>query len=163
MKFALTAASLLLLAGCATQQANQAGAPAAPVSSSAKAELGSSSAALEAAKKRLAAVEPSVYFDYDKFEVKKDYSNVVTAFGGYMALDPKAKVRVEGNADERGTTEYNLALGQRRAEAVRAALQAAGANAANIEAISNGEEKPRAMGHNEAAWTQNRRADLVIR
>jgi len=87
----------------------------------------------------------------------------VSAYGNYLAVMKESKVLVEGNADERGTVEYNLALGQKRAEAVSIALQAIGANANNIEAISNGEEKPRNKAKSEAAFAENRRADLIVR
>jgi peptidoglycan-associated lipoprotein len=108
-------------------------------------------------------VEPAVYFDYDKFNIKPQFHNTVSAFGNYMALDSKARIVIEGNADERGTVEYNLALGQKRAEAVSIGLQAIGANPANIEAISNGEEKPRNKAKTEAAFAENRRADLILK
>ncbi|PJC02599.1 MAG: peptidoglycan-associated lipoprotein, partial [Gallionellales bacterium CG_4_9_14_0_8_um_filter_59_50] len=78
----------------------------------------------------------------------------------YLAAHPGVKVRVEGNADERGSSEYNLALGQRRAENTKRALVLGGAEAKQIETISYGEEKPRASGHDEASWSQNRRADI---
>lgn len=176
MKLVAVAAALAVLAGCATPpepkkaEAPPAPAPAAPapVAKAAPAPapvpaVDPSVAALEAAKKRLAAVEPAVYFDFDKFEVKKEYQGVLAAFGGVLALDKGAKVVIEGNADERGTVEYNLALGQKRAEAVSVGLQALGANPARVEAISNGEEKPRNKARSEAAYAENRRADLAIR
>jgi peptidoglycan-associated lipoprotein len=176
MKLVAVAAALAVLAGCATPpEPKKAEAPApapapAPVAKAAPApapaavpKVDPAVAALEAAKKRLASVEPAVYFDFDKFEVKKEYQGVLAAFGGYLSLDKKAKVLVEGNADERGTVEYNLALGQKRAEAVATGLQALGVNSANVEAISNGEEKPRNKARTEAAFAENRRADLIIR
>jgi len=102
----------------------------------------------------------NVYFDYDKYDVKDQYRNVVEAHGRFLASNPSRNVRVEGNADERGSREYNLALAQKRAEAVRRALTSYGANDKQVEAVSNGEEKPRAMGHDESAYTENRRADI---
>ena len=103
------------------------------------------------------------YFDFNKFDVKSEFHNTVSAYGNYLAVMKEYKILVEGNADERGTVEYNLALGQKRAEAVSIALQAIGANANNIEAISNGEEKPRNKAKSEAAFAENRRADLIVR
>ncbi|MBV8157631.1 MAG: peptidoglycan-associated lipoprotein Pal [Dyella sp.] len=103
----------------------------------------------------------SVYFDFDKYEVRADQRDVVDAHGRYLSGNQAASVRVEGNADERGSREYNLALGQKRAEAVRKAMVQLGANDKQIEAISNGKEKPKATGHDEASWTENRRDDLV--
>ena len=84
----------------------------------------------------------------------------VQAHGEYLAKNDNAKVRVEGNCDERGSSEYNLALGQRRANNVKKLLILSGAKSSQIETISFGEEKPRCAEHNEACWSQNRRADI---
>jgi peptidoglycan-associated lipoprotein len=105
--------------------------------------------------------ERSVYFDYDDFSVKSEYAGLVERQGRYLASNPALAVRVEGNADERGSAEYNLALGQKRAEAVLKALKIYGAKDTQMEAISWGKERPRATGHDEAAWAENRRVDLV--
>lgn len=159
----VAAVAALALAGCATQQtamsdADKAKADAAAAAAKAKA----SSDALALAKKRLAGVESAVYFDFDKFDIKKQYHGTISAYGNYLSLDKAAKVRIEGNADERGTVEYNLALGNRRAEAVSIGLQALGADGGRIETVSNGEEKPRNAAKTEAAYAENRRADLII-
>ncbi|HUN93043.1 MAG TPA: peptidoglycan-associated lipoprotein Pal [Burkholderiaceae bacterium] len=105
----------------------------------------------------------SVYFDFDSSSVKPESQGVIEAHGRYLASNKGRHVTVEGNCDERGGREYNLALGQRRADAVRQRLTLLGATDAQIESISNGKEKPRAMGHDEAAWAENRRADIVYR
>jgi len=105
--------------------------------------------------------ERSVYFDFDEFTIKPEYSALVERHGKYLAGNTGLAVKVEGNADERGSTEYNLALGQKRAEAVVKALKIYGARDAQMEAVSWGEERPVATGHDEAAWAQNRRADIV--
>lgn len=118
---------------------------------------------IAAAKAAVDRVKPSVYFDFDSFVVKPEYQATVSAFANYLKADGKANLKIEGNADERGTTEYNLALGQKRAEAVRRSLGALGVATNRVEATSNGEEKPRAKGSNEAAWAENRRADLILR
>ena len=102
----------------------------------------------------------SVYFDFDKYNIKEEYRILVEAHAKYLKMNPQRKVRIEGNADERGSVEYNLALGQRRAEAVRKMLIALGASDNQIEAVSNGEEKPKALGHDEAAYAENRRSDI---
>lgn len=102
----------------------------------------------------------SVYFDFDQSALKKDYDVVIERNGKFLASSPKVAVRVEGNTDERGSAEYNLALGQRRAEAVRQALKVYGVRDTQIEAISWGKEKPKAIGHDESAWAQDRRADI---
>ena len=105
--------------------------------------------------------ERSVYFDFDNFSIKPEYQALVERQGKYLASMPQLSVKVEGNADERGSSEYNLALGQKRAEAVVSALKVYGAKPSQMEAISWGEEKPRNAGHDEAAWAENRRADIV--
>jgi peptidoglycan-associated lipoprotein len=103
----------------------------------------------------------SVYFDYDSFVVRDDGKPVVENHSGYLNKNKGRKILVQGNTDERGGTEYNLALGQKRAEAVRKAMTAMGVADTQIEAVSLGEEKPKAQGSTEAAWAENRRADIV--
>jgi peptidoglycan-associated lipoprotein len=102
----------------------------------------------------------SVYFDYDVAALKPDASPVIERHGKYLIANPKLAIKIEGNTDERGSAEYNLALGQKRAEAVRQALKIYGVKETQIEATSWGSEKPKAQGHDESAWAQNRRADL---
>lgn len=104
--------------------------------------------------------ERSVYFDFDEFAIKSEYTPLIERHGKYLASSPALAIKVEGHADERGGSEYNLALGQRRAEAVTRALLIYGVKASQMEAISFGKERPKALGHDEAAWAQNRRADL---
>ena len=103
----------------------------------------------------------SVYFDYDQYTLKEEYRALVEAHGKYLAANPDRKVTIQGNTDERGGSEYNLALGQKRAEAVRRAMALAGARDSQMEAVSFGKEKPKAAGSNEAAWMENRRADIA--
>lgn len=103
----------------------------------------------------------SVFFDYNEFGVKSDFNKLVELHGKYLAKNPKLGIRIEGNTDERGSAEYNLALGQKRAQAVVTALKVYGATDNQMEAVSWGEEKPRASGHTEADFAQNRRADIV--
>ena len=105
--------------------------------------------------------ERSVYFDYDDFSVKNEYAGLIERQGKYLLSKPTLTVKIEGNADERGSAEYNLALGQKRAEAVLKALKIYGVKDTQMEAISWGRERPKATGHDELAWAQNRRADLV--
>lgn len=102
----------------------------------------------------------SVYFDFDSNVVKDEFRPVVQAHARYMVDRKDAKIRVEGNCDERGSREYNLALGQRRAEAVKRVMTVLGVQEGRIETVSFGEEKPAAAGHDEAAWAQNRRGDI---
>lgn len=103
----------------------------------------------------------SIYFDYDSFEVKDEYRPVLEAHAAYLMSKHEAKVIIQGNTDERGSREYNLALGQKRAEAVRKALSVMGVGEGQLEAVSFGEEKPRKEGESEAAFAENRRADVV--
>ncbi len=102
----------------------------------------------------------SVYFDFDNYIVKDEFKPTVAAHAKYLVQHRSAQMRIEGNADERGSREYNLALGQRRADAVKQMMQLLGAMPAQIETVSFGEEKPAATGHDEAAWAENRRADI---
>ncbi len=103
----------------------------------------------------------SVYFDYDSNIVKDEYKPLVTAHAKYLSQNRSARVTIQGNTDERGSREYNIALGQRRADAVKQMLQLLGAPATQIETVSFGEEKPRAEGNDEKAYAENRRADIT--
>ena len=105
----------------------------------------------------------SVYFDFDKSLIKGEFQPLIEAHGRYLVEHTARQIRIEGNCDERGGREYNLALGQRRADAVRERMQLVGVPVARIETISFGKEKPKTTGHDETAWAENRRADLVYR
>ncbi|MEK2604218.1 peptidoglycan-associated lipoprotein Pal [Burkholderia arboris] len=105
----------------------------------------------------------SIYFDFDQYSVKPEFQSLLQAHADYLRSHPSRRVLIQGNTDERGTSEYNLALGQRRSQAVYSALQTLGVPATQMEAVSLGKEKPVALGHDEDAWAQNRRADLVYR
>lgn len=103
----------------------------------------------------------SVYFDYDSYEVKSDYKDLVTAHAKFLTENRQFKMLIQGNTDERGSREYNLALGQKRADAVKKMLALLGAREDQLESVSLGEEKPKNEGHNEAAWAENRRSDML--
>jgi len=103
----------------------------------------------------------SVYFDFDSYAVKDEYNSLLSAHAKYLSSHTARKILVQGNTDERGGREYNLALGQKRAVAVTKSLSALGVAGSQVEAVSLGKEKPKAAGHDEAAWAQNRRADIV--
>ena len=103
----------------------------------------------------------SVYFDYDSYIVRDDGKPIVASHSDYLNKNKGRKILIQGNTDERGGTEYNLALGQKRAEAVRRAMSSLGVAESQMEAVSLGEEKPKAMGSGESAWAENRRADIV--
>ena len=105
--------------------------------------------------------ERSVYFDFNEYTVQTKYQKTLSAHASYLKANPKQKIIIQGNTDERGTAEYNLALGQRRSDAVRKSLNLMGVSDDQMEAVSFGKEKPKAEGDNEAAWAENRRADIV--
>ena len=102
-----------------------------------------------------------VYFDFDKSELRADARDVVTAHGRYLASNPANHVRLEGHTDERGTREYNIALGERRAQSVRSLLLLQGVAAGQIDLVSFGEERPAVSGDSDEAMAQNRRVELV--
>ncbi len=102
-----------------------------------------------------------IYFDFDRSEVRSEFVNTIAAHGRFLAENPQIRVRAEGHTDERGTREYNLGLGERRAQSVRRMLMTQGAREQQIEVISYGEEAPAAFGSHEGAWRLNRRVELV--
>ena len=103
----------------------------------------------------------SVYFDLNEYTVQTKYQKQLSAHASFLKANPKQKIIIQGNTDERGTAEYNLALGQRRSDAVRKSLNLMGVSESQMEAVSFGKEKPKAEGDNESAWAENRRADIV--
>jgi len=168
MKKALSAAlAVALLYGCASQQAAKEE-PKARVEERAP----SQPTTTQPAQPRAAQVNPlkdpnnvlskrSVFFDFDKSDIKDEFRSLLQAHGKYLAENRGAKMLVQGNCDERGSREYNVALGQRRAESVKRTLVLMGATEAQIEPVSLGEEKPRCTGHDEQCWSQNRRGDML--
>ncbi len=105
--------------------------------------------------------ERSIYFDFDRYDIKEEFVPVIEAHAKFLLDHPDLKIRVEGNCDDRGSREYNLALGQRRAESVKRAMTLLGVEENRIETVSFGAERPAAFGQNEASWAQNRRSDIV--
>ena len=103
----------------------------------------------------------SIFYDLDSYEVQSQYKDLVEAHAKYLRDNPGSKILVQGNTDERGSREYNVGLGQRRSDGVKRMLLLLGAQEAQIESVSLGEEKPRAEGQGEAAWSQNRRSDIL--
>jgi peptidoglycan-associated lipoprotein len=103
----------------------------------------------------------SIFYDYDKFDVKDEYRPLIEAHAKYLRENPSAKMLIQGNTDERGGREYNVALGQRRADGVKKMLLLLGAREPQIESVSLGEEKPKSEGHDEKSWAQNRRSDML--
>jgi len=102
-----------------------------------------------------------IYFDYDSYAIKDSYASLISAHAKVLVANPKLKMLIQGNTDERGSREYNLALGQKRAEAVKRALMLLGAQEVQIESVSLGEEKPRMEGSDEAAYAENRRSEML--
>jgi peptidoglycan-associated lipoprotein len=183
MKIALPLSILLavaLTACSSTPEAPVAQAPAAAASSSAAAPAATPAQPARPAAAAPAAAAPAkkdpfddakfkslfakkdIFFEYNSFEVQLDYFDIVEAHSAWIKAK-NAKVLLQGNADERGSSEYNLALGQKRAEAVKAMLKSLGVKEELVEAVSLGKEKPRNPGHDEAAWAENRRVDVVYK
>ena len=105
-------------------------------------------------------VQPTIYFGLDRFDVDEKGSPVVAHYARYINANPQVNVVIEGHCDERGTGDYNMALGERRSKAVRDALVLSGVPSSRIRTVSFGEEKPAMEGHDESAWSMNRRAEL---
>jgi peptidoglycan-associated lipoprotein len=105
----------------------------------------------------------SVYFEFDSYAVRDDYKPLIDAHARYLQGDKNGRMTIQGNTDERGSREYNIALGQRRADAVKKMMMLLGATDSQIETVSFGKEKPRNPGHDEGSWTENRRDDFVYR
>lgn len=180
LRLAACTAAALILAACASTPLDEQppasvtdkGAPAASTTAPGSATADPRAvASVDATAKRLDPIDDpasplakrSIFFDFDSFVVKPEFQSVIEAHGKYLVANPARRVTIEGHADERGSREYNLALGQKRAEAVKARLRLLGVAEMQIESVSFGEEKPRATGHDEASWAENRRADLNYR
>jgi len=171
MKLVALVAPLALAAACSTQPATEsAGSNAQPASgASAQQSAGSpgsprgtaSGGAMKNAKGTTKTAKRSVYYDFDKSDIKPEQLPTVEDNAKYLREQQSLKVRVEGNADERGSREYNLALGQKRAESVAKTMRLLGVPESRMESVSYGAERPRASGHDEQSWSENRRADIV--
>jgi len=171
--FCVLSAASLALASCATEEQKPAaqapvegkpGAPQAvqtqPVKPVTPGKPGASPfAALKDPSSILS--KRTVYFDFDKFDVKAEYRPLVEAHAKFLRENPSAKMLIQGNADERGSREYNVGLGQRRSDAVKKMLTLLGAREDQIEAVSLGEEKPACAEHSEECWAKNRRDDML--
>jgi peptidoglycan-associated lipoprotein len=167
------AAAAFLAAACATQTPPS-DTQAAPGAVSGTPGVPARSAAVQQPAQRGAAVAPaaqaapkgtpaqrSVYYEFDRYDIKPEFRPAIEAHARYLREHAGARITIEGNGDERGSREYNLALGQRRAESVRQMMRLSGAKDNQVEAVSFGEEKPKAVGHDEASWAENRRSDFV--
>ena len=145
------ALALAMGAGCAKK--NTEADTVAPVAES-------SNSAIDAAAQQI--TDGVVYFDFDKYDVKAEYRDMLKQKAELMKQYPSIRVRIEGNCDERGTQEYNLALGERRAKAAYDYLVTLGVAPSQLEMVSYGKENPAVQGHNESAWSQNRRDDFRV-
>ena len=168
MKTSLAALMIGLLAGCATQSSQESSPAPAPAPSAMSTPPGvrsapaTSVAGVRTSGKSMPQAH-SVYYDYDRSEIKSEDVKLIEAHAQYLREHTDLKVKVEGNADERGSAEYNLALGQRRADAVQKRMTILGIPSDRIETVSFGKEKPKARGHEESSWSENRRSDIVYR
>jgi len=166
-------AAAALLGGCSSVDLNDkppvesrdttAGAAGANANDGAQSAVAGVNVESDAAEKALAGVGNTVFFDFDSYVVKDEYRPIVSAYARALMANPNKNIAIEGHTDDRGGREYNLALGQKRAEAVQKAMALLGANASQIEAVSYGEEQPLATGSTEEAWAQNRRAEIKSR
>jgi len=162
--------SLLMLSGCSSTPSREGGAEVTEQSTGAQTGAGATTSAASQGEawtgdplqnpNSLLATRV-IYFDFDQSNVRMDYRDVISAHAEYLATHPDVTVRLEGHADERGTREYNLALGEQRAMAVRSLLMAEGVADNQIVVVSYGEERPASYEHNEEAWALNRRVELV--
>ena len=103
----------------------------------------------------------SIFYDFDKYDVKDEYKGLIEAHAKYLREHPDTKMLIQGNTDERGSREYNVALGQRRSDGVKGMLKLLGVKEEQVESVSLGEEKPKSEGHDETAWSQNRRSNML--
>ena len=142
------------ISGSAQDPKNNAASSAAPAVTAPQADAGMASPA-NAVKK--------IYFDYDSYIVKPEFQSVIESHAQYLKTNPRSRVSLEGHTDERGSREYNLALGQRRADAVRQSLTLLGVNVSQIESVSFGEEKPEVLGSDETAYAKNRRVEFFYK
>jgi peptidoglycan-associated lipoprotein len=172
-KYLFAAAMALLLAGCSTQPTapvddkSTTGTPAAGTPGTTTS--GATTSGVTGAPGAMSPLKDpnnilskrSVYFEFDSFVVEDKYKALIDAHARYMAANRSAKVTLQGNTDERGSREYNIALGQKRADAVKRAMTLMGVQEIAIETVSFGKEKPRREGHDEGSWAENRRVDIL--
>lgn len=158
---AAAAASTLMFAACSSEETKTPPpAESAPPVQTAPAPAPAAPAVSAISAADLAA-KHSVYFDLDKSDLKPESADTISLWAKYLTQNSASKARIEGNCDERGSREYNVGLGERRANAVAQALEAQGVSPSQVSTVSYGKEKPVCSEHKEACWSQNRRGDLV--
>ena len=155
-------AATFLLAACETASQVSGDSASTSASNTASSSSASSSAADKTPAEKLAQVGDTVNFDFDSAELTVSARSTLNRQSAFLSLNPDLMIVIEGHADERGTREYNLALGDRRATAVRDYLVAKGINSARVRTVSYGKERPAVAGSDEAAWAKNRRAATVL-
>ena len=155
-------AATFLLAACETASQVSGDSASTSASDTASSSSASSSAADKTPAEKLAQVGDTVNFDFDSAELTVSARSTLNRQAAFLSLNPDLMIAIEGHADERGTREYNLALGDRRATAVRDYLVAKGINSARVRTVSFGKERPAVAGSDEAAWAKNRRAATVL-
>ena len=155
-------AATFLLAACETASQVSGDSASTSASNTASSSSASSSAADKTPAEKLAQVGDTVNFDFDSAELTVSARSTLNRQAAFLSLNPDLMIAIEGHADERGTREYNLALGDRRATAVRDYLVAKGINSARVRTVSYGKERPAVAGSDEAAWAKNRRAATVL-
>jgi peptidoglycan-associated lipoprotein len=169
------AAAAALIAGCTTTPEDQAPAPVTDATKPGAAKPGAVDtkpiARVDVTGKPGAGIDPrvkegvlarrSIYYELDQFDIKDEYRGLVEAHAKYLRENPSARILIQGNTDERGSREYNVGLGQRRSDGVKKMLLLLGARESQIESVSLGEEKPQSEGHDEPAWSKNRRSDIL--
>jgi len=155
-------AATFLLAACETASQVSGDSASTSASNTASSSSASSSAADKTPAEKLAQVGDTVNFDFDSAELTVSARSTLNRQAAFLSLNPELMIVIEGHADERGTREYNLALGDRRATAVRDYLVAKGINSARVRTVSYGKERPAVAGSDEAAWAKNRRAATVL-
>jgi len=165
-KIVLVGISVLLLSACSTTGNKKGGAPVVDASNADANSMGAGDATTFGANgadngKALQVANQSYFFEFDKSDVNQDDMASIKVQADYLAANPDSKVRLEGNTDNRGSREYNIALGNRRADSVAKALESYGVGENQLKTVSYGAEKPRVAGNDEEAWQQNRRVDLA--
>ena len=165
-RLVLPALLALLIAGCSSTPDSE---PAAPVDSRNDGKVATVTAGnMDSRKLPPELTDPksilskrSIYFDYDRFDIKAEYKDLVAAHARFLTNNRQFRILIQGNTDDRGSREYNLALGQKRADAVKKQLVLLGVREEQVEAVSLGEEKPKSQGSDEAAYAENRRGDIL--